>query len=284
MSRSKTKQLAASPARPYEIICGDCLHEMTRLPDGGFSLIATDPPYNLGREYDIYDDRKPLDEYLTWAEAWLQAIYRLAAANGSFWLAIGASLVSELDVLAKRVGFHKRGHIVWFFGFGMNNPKNFTRAHTHWLYYTKHRKKFTFNAQDPGLRVPSARQLQYNDKRADSRGRLPDDVWILRPNEIRDAINKQDMDVWIHSRICGTYRERVPDADNQIPVALMERIIRASSNPGDHVLDPFSGVASTGVAAINLGRKYTGIELSEKYTKQGNARLEAAWQAQQTGS
>jgi site-specific DNA-methyltransferase (adenine-specific) len=255
---------------------GDCLRWFPEVADGSIDLAVTDPPYNLGRNYDDYDDQRPVAEYLAWAKQWLEQLHRVLQPQGSFWLAMGDGLVSELDVLCKSLGFHKRGQIIWAFTFGMNCQRNFTRAHTHWLYYTKHKKKFVFNELDPTVRVPSARQLVYNDKRAHPRGRLPDDVWVLRKEELDREFGAYDKDVWIQSRVCGTFKERVPNADNQLPLALVDRIIRTTSVAGQWVLDPFMGVGSVGVAAVQAGRNFHGMELSQSYFQSANRRLDAA--------
>jgi len=254
----------------------DCVKGMSQLASGKWDLVATDPPYNLGRDYDIYEDRKSTAEYLNWARQWLGEIHRVLHKHGSFWLAMGAGLVSELDVMCKKdFKFYKRGHIIWAFTFGVNNPKNFTRAHTHWLYYTKSKTRFTFNAQDPAVRVPSARQLIYGDKRANPKGRLPDDVWVLRPPELAECFSGKS-DVWLQSRVCGTFHERVKGADNQIPLAMMERIVRTCSKPGDMVLDPFAGTGTTGVAAVMAGCNFQGFDVSKAYVDRACSRVTAA--------
>jgi len=130
--------------------------------------------------------------------------------------------------------------------------KKFGCAHTHIFYFVKNLKNFVFN--DENVRIPSARQLIYNDKRSDPRGRIPDDVWE-------------------YPRVCGTFKERVGWHTCQMPLKLMARIIKASSNSGDLVMDPFSGSASTLVAAAVLKRDYIGFEIDEKYVKLGQQRI-----------
>lgn len=258
---------------PWRIVHCDAVEEIRRLKTGAIHLACYDPPYNIGRDgYEDYDDKLPRDVYMDWARSWMSETYRVLHRHGSFWCFIGDELVSELDVLAKELGFHKRGHIIWAFTFGVNCPKKFTRAHTHILYYTKTKSKFTFNKDDSELRVPSARQLIYKDKRANPKGRLPDDVWILRPNEMAEIFNG-DSDVWLQSRICGTFKERIKGSDNQLPIELLKRIIRTSSNQGDMVLDIFSGTGTTIAAANELGRKALGFEQSARDVKRIQQRM-----------
>ena len=131
-------------------------------------------------------------------------------------------------------------------------------------------KRFTFNAD--AVRVPSARQTTYADRRANPVGKLPDDTWVLRPQEDERFFDPAD-DTWYVPRVCGTFKER-GDHPCQMPLALLERIIRVASNPGDLVLDPFAGSGTTLAAAKKLGRDYLGIELSENYAERVRDRLE----------
>lgn len=261
------------------IVAGDCVQKMAKQEPGIVQLMVADPPYNIGRDYDVYNDKRTLKQYMDFTFEWGYEAKRLLDDHGSLWVAIYPNLVSEIDVLFKQqLGFCKRGHIIWAFSFGQNGTKNFTRSHTHWLYYTKAKTKFTFNALDPQLRIPSMRTLKYHDKRANPNGRLPNDVWILDLEQLGHELPK-DLDVWIESRVNGTFNERVKGSDNQLPLAITNRIIRACSNPGDLVCDPFGGTFTTGVSAVQLGRNFLGFELSKDYARAGKARIEAAVRA-----
>ena len=130
-------------------------------------------------------------------------------------------------------------------------------------------KAFTFNAAS--VRVPSARQTTYADRRANPTGKLPDDTWVLRPQE-DERFFTPDSDTWYVARVCGTFKERTPHPC-QMPEAVLERILRVSSNPGDLVLDPFAGSGTTLAAAKGLGRRYLGIELSSEYAERIRQRL-----------
>jgi len=153
-----------------------------------------------------------------------------------------------------------------------NCKKKFTPSHTHLFHYVKDLKEFTFNAEN--IKVQSARASIYNDKRAKSGGRLPDDVWVLRPQAIPEGFQPES-DTWFVPRVCGTHKERVKWHTCQMPEAVLERIIKVSSNPGNMVLDPFAGSASTGVVSKRLGRHFLGIEMSKEYAEKGQARLVA---------
>lgn len=251
----------------------DCLPFLRSVPAETVPLAATDQPYNIGFDYDgEYDDKRTVEDYLHWCQEWLTEVHRVLVPHGSAWFAIGPAFVSELDVLCKRLGFHKRNHVVWHYTFGVNCTAKLTPSTTHFLYYTKHRTKFTFNAA--AEKVPSARQLIYNDRRANPKGRLPDDIWFLRPQFIPGGLDENG-EVWYFPRVNGTFNERI-GTPNQMPEQLMGRIIRLSSNPGDTVLDPFAGSATTLVVAKKLGRGYLGCEQSTNFYKLALSRLEAA--------
>jgi hypothetical protein len=148
----------------------------------------------------------------------------------------------------------------------------------------KDENNFTFNAEDPQVRVPSARALVYADKRANPTGRLPDDTWIMRPAADDSwVLRPQDLpagfqpsdDTWYYARVAGTFKERQGFHGCQMPEQLLGRIIRVSSNVGDIVLDPFAGSGTTLAVAKKLGRRWIGCELSEEYTRAATERLTA---------
>lgn len=264
----------------YEVIRGNCIPLMQVRGDITADLAFADPPYNIDWPgYDKYTDKKRPAEYIKWCTTWMAGIHSRLSDTGTFWLAIGDEYVSELDVIAKTMGFHKRSHVVWYFTFGTSCAKNFARSHTHLLYYTKHKTKFTFNAGDKQVRVPSARQLVYNDKRANPDGKLPDNTWILSPFDLEKVFSDAE-DTWLESRVAGTFKERqhrgtyqetktVP----QMPEAVLRRIVFACSDEGDMVIDPFGGTFTTGTVAVRYGRHFWGCDISSKYVTQGRRRV-----------
>jgi site-specific DNA-methyltransferase (adenine-specific) len=234
------------------IYCGDCVEILKRNRDFCPNLIFADPPFNIGYEYSTYQDKIEYKDYVNWTHSWIGACYEVLADDGSFYIAIGDEYAAEVKMFARQIGLETRNWIIWNYGFGQNTVKKFGRSHTHIFYFVKNPKKFTFN--DMEIRVPSARQLIYNDKRSDPRGRIPDDIWK-------------------YPRVCGTFKERVGWHTCQMPLKLMTRIIKASSNPGDLVMDPFSGSASTLVVAALLGRNYIGFDIDPKYVELGQQRI-----------
>ena len=254
---------------------GDCVALLKKLDAGSVDLAFADPPFNISYEYDVYKDKRPYEEYLDWTREWMGEVSRVLKPTGTFWVAIGDEYAAEFKlILQNELKLTCRSWVIWYYTFGVNCKYKFTRSHAHLFHFVKDAKKFTFNALDPNLRIPSARQLVYGDKRAVKNGRLPDDTWILRPQDVPDGF-EPDSDTWYFSRVAGTFKERQGFHGCQMPEQLLGRIIRASSKPGDLVLDPFAGSATTIAVAKKLGREYIGCELSKKYAIKGNARLDA---------
>jgi site-specific DNA-methyltransferase (adenine-specific) len=251
----------------------DCIAGMRAMPEGLVDLAFADPPFNIGYNYDVYEDRLAADEYLNWTREWGQAVVRALKPNGTFWLAIGDDFAAELKMIFQReLKLTCRSWVIWYYTFGVNCKMKFSRSHTHLFHFVKNPKEFTFNGDC--IRVPSARQLVYADTRAESKGRLPDDTWILRPQDIPQSFQPTE-DTWYFPRVCGTFKERAGWHGCQMPEQLLGRIIRACSNPNDLVLDPFAGSGTTLVVAKKLARKFIGFELSENYAKQVQLRLSA---------
>jgi len=252
---------------------GDCLELLARIPAGSVHLAFADPPFNIGYDYDAYDDRRADDDYLGWSQRWLAAVVRALRPDGTFWLAIGDEYAAELKVTATRdLGLTCRSWVVWYYTFGVNCRQKFSRSHAHLFHFVKDPTAFTFNVD--AIRVPSARELVYGDRRADPTGRLPDDTWILRPQDLPEGFTA-DGDTWYFPRVCGTFKERSGWHGCQMPEQLLGRIIRASSNAGDLVVDPFAGSGTTLAVAKKLGRSFLGCELSPAYAAKVRARLEA---------
>lgn len=233
-------------------------------------LIVADPPYNIGKEYLDHDDKMTPGDYREWCEDWITAIFETLDKHGSFWLVINDEWVCDLDVAARAAGFYRQNWVIWYYTFGVACQKSFSRSHTHLMHYTKLKKGYTFNAD--AVRVPSARQTVYGDKRALGKGKLPDNTWILRPQDEKQIFEPIE-DTWFFNRICGTYHEREAHSPNQLPELMMERIVLVSSNKGDLVCDPFGGTFTTGVAAARHDRNFTGFDISKECCALGRKRL-----------
>ncbi|HDY65001.1 MAG TPA: site-specific DNA-methyltransferase [Phycisphaerae bacterium] len=239
---------------PNQIIHGDCVKILSDVSEPFADLIFADPPFNIGYKYDVYEDRKKYDEYFEWTREWMTVCKKVLNPHGSFWIAIGDEYAAEVRIIARKLGLNLRNWVIWHYTFGQATKYKFARSHTHLFYFTKtdDPKKITFN--DMEVRIPSARQTTYADKRANPKGKIPDDVWSF-------------------SRLCGTFNERVSWHPCQMPEAVLERIVKVSSSPGDLVLDPFSGSGTTLAVAARLGREYFGIDISEDYVANAAQRI-----------
>jgi site-specific DNA-methyltransferase (adenine-specific) len=236
-----------------KILCGDCIELLGKVKEPFADLVFADPPFNIGYQYDKYHDKVEKNNYLAWTRDWMAACERILKPSGSFYVAIGDDYAAHIRIIGEELGLTVRNWIIWYYTFGQQTKLKFAKSHTHILYFVKDPKDFIFN--DYAIRVPSDRQLIYNDSRSNSTGKIPDDTWNC------------------YSRVCGTFKEREGWHPCQMPELLLARIIAVSSNPGDLVFDPFNGSGTTAAAALQLGRDYCGIDISEDYTKNTEKRL-----------
>ncbi len=293
---------APQPPTPDTLFAGDCLAAMSAWPAGCMDLVFADPPYNIGYGYDQYQDAQSDDAYVDWTCSWINQCARLLKPDGSFYILIGDEYAAEVRLHLKKLQKENklllRNWIIWHYAFGQRCKLKFNRSHAHlfycvgsanvdpktgdgWLHMGK-KMKFTFNKWD--IALPSARLLVYGDKRAEPKGKAPDDVWVMqnfpsvkdwlpRHEESDDAQFAPDSDTWMQSRLTGIHQERETWHPCQLPEALLERIIRVSSNPGDQVFDPFAGSGTTLAVAKRLQRHFVGCEMSEEYRHKIRQRL-----------
>lgn len=245
--------------RTWRIEQGDCLDLLEEIEDESVRLIFADPPYNIGIEYgDHYDDSRPADEFDGWAQLWLAECFRKLTDDGSLWLLVNHEWARTLCFRAEDLGYHLRQWITWYESFGVNTTKMFNRCSRPLLWLVKDAGNFVFDEWTDQIRRKSDRQEVYNDRRANAGGKLWDDVWGINPPI---------------PRVAGTHGERIDGFPTQLPLALLRPIVACASAPDDLVLDPFSGSGTTGVACIELGRRFIGMELSEEFADLSRARL-----------
>jgi DNA modification methylase len=236
-----------------KIICGDCIELLSKAGEPFADLIFADPPFNIGYKYDKYYDKLKKKNYIAWTKEWMSICKQVLKPHGSFHIAIGDDYAANVKIIANELGLFIRNWIIRYYTFGQQMKNKFARAHTHIFYFVNNKKNFIFN--DHAVRIPSDRQLLYNDRRANPSGKIPDDVWDGYP------------------RVCGTFKERTGWHPCQMPESLLKRIIAASSNPGDCVLDPFCGSGTSAVAAYQLNRHFIGIDISPQYVENAKKRL-----------
>lgn len=240
------------------VATADCLNWLASLPEGGAALAFADPPYNLAIDYgegSPADDRDP-GEYVAWCGRWMRGCFRALRPGGWLYVVISPHFAPEVGVEINRAGFTRRNQVVWREAFG--NYKQSCWSPEHRVVYHGVRPPWKARTWNPdAVRVPSARQKKYGDKRADARGRVPGDVWDF-------------------PRVCGTFKERVKGVPTQLPQALLRRVLLACTNQGDRVVEPFAGSGSLGATCKELGRHYSGCDVNPRYAGVANARIREA--------
>lgn len=248
---------------PVVVVAGDNLEVLKQLAKGSISLIYTDPPFGTGRtqtmhrittgegddvrrgfrgrEYAFeavsnlsYDDRMPLDTYLAFLGTRLEEMHRVLTATGSIYLHLDYRTIHHVRILMDEIfgSEHFLNEIIWAYDYGGRHRDRWPRKHDTILWYAKS-DQWVFNRDEidripymaPGLVGPEKAAL----------GKLPTDVWWMT--------------------IVPTNSKERTGYPSQKPVALAERIIAASSNPGDLVADFFAGSGTLGVAAQRLNRR-----------------------------
>jgi site-specific DNA-methyltransferase (adenine-specific) len=247
-----------------KILAGDCIDLLGKAEEPFADLVFADPPFNVGFRYDKYHDKLEKNNYLAWTRDWMTACVQVLKAHGSLYVAIADDYAAHVRLIGEDLGLSVRNWIIWHYTFGQQTTQKFAKSHTHIIYFVKDTKNFVFN--DYAIRVPSDRQLLYNDARADGRGKIPSDTWTC------------------YSRVCGTFKEREGWHPCQMPELLLARIIATSSNAGDLVLDPFNGSGTTAAAAKQLGRDYCGIDISDDYVTNATLRLEGIEALKESGN
>lgn len=247
-----------APDPDTRLYVGDCrsvLPELQTEYAPGVDLIFADPPFNWQVKYDGWDDGLPRDEYLRFTYEWLDCCIDVLRPGGALWVNIPDDTAAEIVIRLKNIGLVMRRWCIWHYRFGQNAQRSFIGSKVHVLYFVTDGPEPTWNPED--IRVPSDRATKYNDARTVGKSdgspdgqRLPFDVWGV------------DGDGPYWGRVQGNNKERRPQHQNQLPEVYLERVIRACSNPGDIVLDPFCGSGTTSTVARALDRRSITIEIS----------------------
>jgi modification methylase len=242
------------------VLVGDCLEELARLPDGSVDLVFADPPYNLQLERellrpnntvvdgvdDAWDKFSSFADYDRFSRAWLAECRRVLKPDGAIWVIGSYHNIFRLGAALQDLGFWIQNDVIWRKTNPMPNfrGKRFTNAHETLIWAGRDAKaRVTFN---------------YEAMKA-----LNDDIQM-----------RSD---WLFPICCGP--ERLRDGEGrkahptQKPEALLHRLLLASTNPGDLVLDPFFGTGTTGAVARRLGRRWLGIERDPAYAEAATERI-----------
>lgn len=243
----------------HKIIWGDVIKGLHSLPDASVDLIFADPPYNIGKNFSGKMDKwENEDSYLEWCYQWLDLCLRKLKPTGSFYVMTATQFMPFFDIfLRDKLTILSR--IVWSYdSSGVQAKKYYGSMYEPILFGVKNKNNYTFNAQEILVEAKTGAKRKLIDYR----------------KAVPTVYNSEKVpgNVWDFPRV----RYRMEEYENhptQKPTILLERIIRASSNEGDIVLDPFSGSFTTCYVAKVLKRKSIGIELQEEYIKIGLRRL-----------
>lgn len=218
------------------------------------NLTVTSPPYNIGKEYEQI---LSVAEYVKWSEEWMRLVYENTANSGAFWLNVGYMPIKEKGkaipisyLIWDKNDFFMIQELVWNYSAGVAAKKSLSPRNEKVLWYVKDENKYTFNLDDirnPNVKYPN--QKKNGKIKVNPLGKNPSDVWQIP--KVTSGRNRSS-------------KERVPHPA-QTPTELFKRIILASSNPGELVLDPFLGSGTTVVVASSLNRYSIGFELNPEY-------------------
>ena len=241
------------------IIHGDALEVLQQIPDESIDLIFVDPPYNIGKNFAGRKDKWKTDkDYLDWCYQWIDLCIQKVKPNGTLYLMTSTQFMPYFDLYVRdKVTILSR--IVWSYDSSGVQAKNyFGSMYEPILYCVKNKNNYTFNSADILVEAKTGAKRKLIDYRKDP------------PQPYKTE--KVPGNVWDFARV----RYRMEEYENhptQKPIRLLERIIKASSNEGDVVLDPFCGTFTTCFVAQQLKRRFIGIEIQEEYFKIGLRRL-----------
>jgi DNA modification methylase len=273
----KTEELAGSKktgSGVVRIVCADCIDFLRSEGQSAirYNMIFADPPFNIGQSYDTHDDRMAWDTYCNFTG---RLIELLPMEMNGIICVHGNNQVSDLYrgcFRLRRPTFQEIARIIWHYRFGQHNHSNWINSYATCSVYARQQETPTWNPQD--VLVESDRASKYGDRRTlqKTKGepgkRLPFDVWGI----------PSDGEFW--GRVQGGNKERcsknngyLADHPNQLPEVYLERLIRAYTNPGDWILDPFGGTGTTAVVARALGRNCTVVEKSPTYCRDIKTRV-----------
>ncbi|HEY1813356.1 MAG TPA: site-specific DNA-methyltransferase [Kofleriaceae bacterium] len=259
----------AGPTRAHatksgELWHGDVLDVLGRLADRSVDLVVTDPPYAIAKE--SWDEFESLDAYVAWCDAWLTEVERVLAPHGSAYVCGYSEILAEIKVKSAR-RFAGCRWLVWYYKNKANLGRDWGRSHESILHLRREATRVDVDA----VRVPYNGHTTKYPARIQAvssqygRG-VRRDRWIPNP------LGAKPRDVLEIPVICNGMSEKTPHA-TQKPEALIERLILASSAPGQLVVDPFVGSGTTAVVASRLGRRWLAGDGDARYVGLARERL-----------
>tara|TARA_R110000823_G_C15852909_1_gene492332 strand:+ start:67 stop:1101 length:1035 start_codon:yes stop_codon:yes gene_type:complete len=233
---------------------GDCIDMLKSLPDESVDLVVSSPPYNIGKEYE---NRSPLDEYLSGQLKVLSECYRVLKKTGSIFWQVGSysinGTLTPLDVkifpILEKLGMLPINRIVWLRQHGLQARNKFSCRYETILWFAK-TKDYKFNLDN--IRVPQKYQNKKYYK-GDKKGNLS-----CHPD------GKNPGDIWAFRNVKHNHEEQTIHPC-QFPEDMIARIILSTTDEGDVVFDPYMGTGTVPIAARDNNRHYLGADLEVKY-------------------
>lgn len=246
-------------------ILGDSLSVLKKMKDKSVQLIFADAPYNIGKDFGNNSDKwESVYAYIDWCKSWIDECMRVLSDNGTMYFMTATQHMPYLDVFVSEK-YNVLCRIIWAYdSSGVQSKKIYGSLYEPILMINKSKKAtYTFNYNDILVEAKTGAKRKLIDYRKN-----PPQLY---------STEKVPGNVWDFSRV----RFKMDEYENhptQKPEALLERIVKASSNPGDVILDPFSGSFTTSAVAVRLGRVGIGIDMNEEYYEMGLRRTGIAFE------
>ncbi|TWT59000.1 DNA adenine methyltransferase YhdJ [Thalassoglobus neptunius] len=252
----------------YRIIQGDC-QDVMRDTAIRPNLIFADPPFNVGKKYDGYVDRRTNKEFRQWVISWTKLAYTILDDDGVLVLHGPDALADIWIPLLINERWRRIAWVNWYYSFGQWTDRNWIDSRCHAFVI----RKGGGNTWNPIDVMIKSERLKMGDKRVKTsryKGmRLPGTVWGVQGDE---ELGVPD-DTKGMCRIQGNNRERERECSNQLPEAYLKRFILAYTNTGDLVFDPFCGSGTTAKVAVETGRDVVTCDVSENSCRVASDRV-----------
>ncbi len=244
------------------LICGDAFAVLKNLPENSFDLLFADPPYNLTKNFGAEKFKQTsLDEYETWLDSWLTLCVPLLKKTASIYICGDWRSSAAIQRIGSKY-FKLQNRITWEREKGRGARENWKNSAEDIWYFTMS-DEFTFNLDAVKQRRKVLAPYKENGK--------PKDWSKTEAGNFRDT---HPSNIWTDISVPFWSMPENTDHPTQKPEKLLAKIILASTNAGDLILDPFAGSGTTAVAAKKLGRNFLAIESDENYCLLALKRLE----------
>lgn len=257
MTRSPATSLQAN-----QVVLGDTVEELTKLPNECAHLIIADPPYNLDKDFGVWREEEHRDRWLPWSKQWLAQCMRILTPGGNLFVYGIHHHICWIQCALYELGLDYRRLIIWHYENGFAGYTRTLAAHYEPLLWFSKGDQYTYRP----IREPykSQERLKYKITKGGK-------VWRPHPE------GRLAGDVWRFPTLAGRrFRDEKVDHPTQKPLALSLRIVQHFSNPDDLVVVPFAGSGTECLAAAMSERRFWAVEINAEYIRIAEQRL-SAW-------